>query len=391
MKKDFILTLPLLLGSLAPVADAANLPVYTSYQFSDNSPLASGKWIRFSIGDTGIYEITYAQLRAMGFSNPAAVAVYGNSGAQLPVNFMSANGQRLVEDNIMPVRILHTNDKIIFYGQGTAKINFKISGYGSNISAQHFRESKNVYSDKAYYFLTDSHPAATVPSHTVAQKETATTIGSGYAYIYHEKDMVQGTHLSGQTFWGENIKAGYPVKFQIQAPYMPATNKCTVTTDVAIMEKQTGSLTIRLGGTRTWTLNRTESKLYTLENTISSMKLTVGADNTGTGTLSYTATGGYPTTQPLGIDYWTVTYPISLQYALDDTNFTQQYIAFKSTTNPVWKHPVPAGSMAWDITDNGAPEALDTESGWLYHDYTAAARPSCSIPQKHRNPSTAIM
>lgn len=382
MKKKFILTLPLLLGSLAPVADAANLPVYTSYQFSDNSPLSSGKWVRFSIGDTGIYEITYAQLRAMGFSNPAAVAVYGNSGYQLPVNFMSANGERLVEDNIMPVRIMHSNDKIIFYGQGTAKINFKISGYGSNLSAQHFRESKNVYSDKAYYFLTDSRAGATVPTHPVAQKESARNISSGYAYLYHEKDLTQGTHLSGQTFWGENIKAGSPVQFQIRAPYMPATNKCTVTTDVAIMEKETGNLTIRLGGSRTWSLNRTESKLYTLENTISSMKLTVGADNTGSGTLSYTATGGYSTSQPLGLDYWTVTYPISLEYALNDNSFTQQYIAFKSTSNPIWKHPVPAGSLAWDITDHGAPEALDTEDGWLYHDYTGRCETVVFNPAK---------
>lgn len=382
MSNRLIATLPLLLASLAPAAQAAYLPEYTSYKFGETSPLATGKWVRFSIGETGVYEITYSQLRDMGFSNPETVAVYGQPGTQRPVNFIANNGDRQVEDNIMPVRIIHSNDKILFYGEGPEKLNFKVTGYGNSITALHTRESKNVYSDRAFYFLTDAHPAETVPSHPVEQKEDARTVGTGYGFLYHEKDLEQGDYLAGQTFWGERIKAGMPLKFYISAPYVATDNKCAIVSDIAIMKDQTGNLTVRLGGSRNWTLSRSENKVYSFESTVSSLKLTVDDNHTGTGQLSFTMTGGYPASKTLSLDYWTVTYPISLEYARTDSDFTQQYIGFKSTTYPVWKHPVPDGVMAWDITDHKAPEALDTEGGWMYHDYTGRCQAVVFDPSK---------
>lgn len=382
MRNKLTAAAALLLVSLTPAAEAANLPVYTTYEFSETTPLATGKWVRFSIGETGVYEISYAQLRAMGFSNPETVAVYGQPGTQRPVNFTANNGTRQVEDNIQPVRVMHSDNKLFFYGEGPEKITFKVTGYGTTLTAEHIRESKSVYSERAFYFLTDSHPAETVPSHPVEEKESAKQVASGYAFLYHEKDLIQGDFYAGQTFWGEQLKVGAPVKFDISAPYVTTDNKCTIISDVAVMAKQAGDLTVKLGGSRTWTLNRTDSKIYSFENVLSTLKLTVDANHIGTGTLSFTVSGAYPTSQSLGLDYWTLTYPMSLEYAIGDPNFSQQYIGFRSTTYQVWKHPVPAGSVAWDVTDQKAPEALDTEGGFMYHDYTGRCEAVVFDPSK---------
>lgn len=384
MRNKLTAAASLLLVSLAPAAEAANLPVYTSYQFSESSPLATGRWVRISVGESGVYEITYSQLRKMGFSDPSAVAIYGQPGTQRPINMMHNNGSRLVEDNIKPVRIMHSNNKILFYGEGPEKINFNVTGYNTTLTAQHVRESKNVYSDRAYYFLTDTHPAETMPSHKVDLKDSAKEITSGYAYLYHEKDLEQGDFLAGQTFWGERLKAGSPVSFKISAPYVMTNNKCTIITDVAIRKDQTGDLTVKLGGARVWTLKRSENKIFSFENTLSTLKLSVDENQRGTGTLSLTVTGGYPTSQTLALDYWTLTYPMSIKYARDDSNFTQQYIGFRSTIYKVWKHPVPAGSTAWDITDHKAPEILDTDNDFLYHDYNGRCEAIVFNPSKQQ-------
>ena len=56
-------------------ASAFNTSVYTT-----SSKLATGKWVKVTVPEDGVYEITYDELRAMGFSNPSQVHVYGTGG-----------------------------------------------------------------------------------------------------------------------------------------------------------------------------------------------------------------------------------------------------------------------------------------------------------------------
>lgn len=50
------------------------------YQFTSQSKLAKGKWVKINIPESGVYEITYDELREMGFDNPSKVRVYGQGG-----------------------------------------------------------------------------------------------------------------------------------------------------------------------------------------------------------------------------------------------------------------------------------------------------------------------
>ena len=88
----------------ASYASAFNASIYAS-----NSKLASGKWVKVTIQENGIYEITYDELLEMGFSNPEKVAVYGFGGAKIN-EVLSGT----VPDDLKRVPLLRTNNKICF-------------------------------------------------------------------------------------------------------------------------------------------------------------------------------------------------------------------------------------------------------------------------------------
>jgi len=49
-------------------------------RYASKSVLSEGRWVKVSVDKTGIYKLTYAELRKMGFSNPDKVSVHGYGG-----------------------------------------------------------------------------------------------------------------------------------------------------------------------------------------------------------------------------------------------------------------------------------------------------------------------
>lgn len=299
MRRSLLLALPLILPFMANDAQAA-AAVTTAYQFAETTPLATGNWVRISTGESGVYEITYAELRTMGFSDPSKVAVYGLSGAVGEMNFLDIKGNRIIDDVIRPVRIMHTNDKILFYAEGPERLDFTMTGSGMARRGIHSRVSKSIYSDSACYFLTDSHQAEFVPESEVEDKTKAITAPLGYAVVYHEEDLKQGFFNCGRIFWGEEIKVGKPVAFNINVPYAVSDSPCATNCDVAVWSNQTGNLTIKLNAAeRSYTLSRTEAQIFNWDNVLYTSKLTVNSNHEGKATLSFKATGNYDENTPL--------------------------------------------------------------------------------------------
>ena len=58
-----------------------------SDRYTRISKLNSGYWVKIRISESGIYQISYADLRAWGFVDPAKVKLYGYGGAMLPEDF----------------------------------------------------------------------------------------------------------------------------------------------------------------------------------------------------------------------------------------------------------------------------------------------------------------
>ena len=388
MKKSLILSFGLISASIIPVAINAANPL-TNYKFAESSPLASGKWVKISIDETGMYEITYDQLKEMGFDDPSKVSVFGTGGTQLDYSFISSkNNSRLIEDNLVPTHILHYGKKILFYGSGTETISASTTGYSSFKRFKHERKTKNIYSDRSYYMLTDSQPVTTVEAHPVSSKEGASLVENGYAYIYHEKDLRQGRYNVGQTFWGEELLSGQSLSYDIDMPYC-VDKPAYVCSDFACMENQPGSYSINLnGGIASISLNNSTAKIFNLYNDRQDARLTIGENGRGTGKLSFMLSGNYDKYVPFAVDYWILTYPIDLGLAVDDPDFVSHYIAIESGKGNLWRHPAPKGCMVWDITSRNNPKALDVEDSYFYNDNDKTSEMIVFNPdrtQKHIN------
>lgn len=56
-------------------------------RYASNSLLSEGKWVKIRVDKTGIYKLSYADLKNMGFSDPSKVSVHGYGGWPLDEDF----------------------------------------------------------------------------------------------------------------------------------------------------------------------------------------------------------------------------------------------------------------------------------------------------------------
>ena len=81
--------------------------------YTGKSVLAEGRWVKISVVTSGIYQITHSELQSWGF-NPSKVKIYGYGGAMLSEKFSDP-----YIDELPPIPVLRTGDRILFYAQGT--------------------------------------------------------------------------------------------------------------------------------------------------------------------------------------------------------------------------------------------------------------------------------
>ena len=124
-------------------------------RYAANSKLASGKWVKVSITDDGLYQFSRATLKKMGFSNPDNVHLYGYGGHLLPELIREGTHH----DDMVEVPLFYNSqtDSWLFWGNGLVSWNGD-----TRIS--------NTYARRAYYFLTGMGMPA--QGHTTSTRRT---------------------------------------------------------------------------------------------------------------------------------------------------------------------------------------------------------------------------
>ena len=176
---------------------AAN--AFNASSYANASRLATGYWVKFTISESGMYEITYDELRDMGFNNPAKVKVFGSGGSRINEVL---NGQ--APDDLIRVPILRMDDKICFYARGP--IAYSITDPSTT---PHFTRVFNPYSQVGHYFLSEDTYADTKPN----KKPTVTVTNYqdrpySLNYFHHEKELLSVTN-SGKDLLGEDFSNGH--------------------------------------------------------------------------------------------------------------------------------------------------------------------------------------
>lgn len=200
-----LVALVLLTGLSAGARDASH--------YAQHSRLAQGKWIKIKVEESGIYQISAQQAQQWGLGDIATLNVYGNGGA-----IMSDRMEADAPDDLQPVPLVRTGDRILFYAQGPTSWTTNKGGYIIPV--------QNPYSTAGYYFVgtessgttdtggdddnNDDSDIASAPARAASLTSSRTTtatgerITGGTATIFHERDMVNPGQ-TGRIFLGEDF------------------------------------------------------------------------------------------------------------------------------------------------------------------------------------------
>lgn len=206
---------------------------FSTSKYATTSKLASGRWVKVKVEKNGIYELTYDELKTMGFDTPTKVRIYGQGGHVISE---SLNGSQT--DDLAAVPYAHSNNKILFYAKGPVKITMGTSG--------RFSRSINTYANCAYYFITEESSAPnTIKSMSSPTISGSNLLTTSYNYVYHESENF--SYLSsGRDLYGETL----PATIKVTPTGRVAGSPMTVQTYVAAAATSVGTtLTASIDGT----------------------------------------------------------------------------------------------------------------------------------------------
>ena len=259
-----------------PVAARAN---YTVAKTTEKSVLSSGRFVKIRVSDSGVYRITSAELRGMGFSNPDKVRLYGYGGYLLSNRFSEHPA-----DDLPEVPLYRGGDGVLFYARGT--LHWQKNG-------NTFGRIKNFYSDYAYYFLTESDEApAEFPVEDGTDGSDANRIETFDAFALHENDAYSWSGSGRELYDSYDYSLGNSQSYSFKLPgitdgdgrikvaFTAKSTDVNTTLNVAINGKNIGTQTIEGIGSKDpnayykkaaegifdheWTGSKTESTTVTL-------------------------------------------------------------------------------------------------------------------------------
>ena len=180
--------------------------VATSAQriYKPNSILSSGTFYKIGVKEPGIYKLDIPFISSLGISTailPSAnVRLYGNGGTMLAERNGGLWIDDLQENAIMVVDggdgVLNGSDHILFYANGPDQ-------WLKDSANQRFKHDKNIYSDKAFYFLSVAGTGKRIPVSPTAGTP-GITINSFSDRYFHELDTVNFL-ASGKEWYGEEF------------------------------------------------------------------------------------------------------------------------------------------------------------------------------------------
>lgn len=203
-------------------------------RFASESVLRNGDWYKFYATKSGVYQITYSNLKNLGVKDPANVRIYGNGGRVLP-EIYSGNA----EDDLKEIPILmekgsdgvfNEGDYIIFYAEGPITWSYD-NTQNTYVHHKHpFLGDQTTDESKVPYFITSQSGGAGILSDTTTGTAT-TTVTSFDGLACHEKNLYNLLQ-SGQAWYGENFSMQTSYNFSFSWPNLLTTEPLHIESQV---------------------------------------------------------------------------------------------------------------------------------------------------------------
>lgn len=322
------------------------LSVFAAKEYAAESVLASGKWVKIQVSESGIHQISRSTLSSWGFSDISKVKIFGYGGAMLSEQLSSND-----IDDLPQLPVYRSADKIIFYAQGPV-------AWKDQTGQLRFEHYQNPYADKGYYFVTDRNDIEEVVlEETGDSAESAEkAITTFPERLYHEQDLfAPGT--TGRLLLGEDFRTKKSQTFTfLLSGLMPETTptvkvRFTSTTSGAsakvtatVGNETVGSMTIS-PSSGNYAIGRTSHFIGHIKKATEKTQLTI----------NYTPSGSVSVA---GLDYICINYSRRLE-------LTDKSLEFRSYT-PQCRDSVfsvnraKEGTIVWDITETNNPMNVRT-------------------------------
>lgn len=236
-----------------------------------DSVLSSGVWYKMSVGSTGMYSISYSELKSMGVDvnnvNPRNIRLYHNGGGVLPAIVGNKRTDDLVE---IPIIIygesdgrFDDGDLIVFYARGPVTWRY-------NANLELYEHVNNPYSDHSYVFMTvGDTPGKRIETVSSPTGETVAVdeFIDGACYDKEEFNLLN----MGRTWYFDKFDITLSRSYSFSFPNVVTGRKAKLRSELATRNPSSVSFKYKLGGTSVATvmLSPMGSTQYTYAKTAS--------------------------------------------------------------------------------------------------------------------------
>ncbi|MBO4674047.1 MAG: type IX secretion system sortase PorU [Bacteroidaceae bacterium] len=211
-------------------------------RYAAHSKLATGKWVKIRVADEGVYQLTSATLKDMGFSNPEKVSLYGYNLPFLPEALIEN-----LDDDLTEIPLYRKSDgTALFYSCGTTQWTRK------NASSA-YTHRNNPYSNYIYYFLTESTDTPATMEKKEGTSSSSNVQKTYYAHALYEQDAYSFLN-TGRTFFDSYDFSTGPTKtYNLEFPNT-SCGDVTLNVQFGAAGSSASTLDVSVGGNSLGTL-----------------------------------------------------------------------------------------------------------------------------------------
>ena len=342
--------------------------------YAESSKLASGKWVKISVKESGVYQISADDIRNWGLgSDLSKIHVFGYGGMPLKETMLGNN----YADDLPQMPLVRTGDRILFYAQ--SHITWKHKGSTlDQIQVQH------PYANSGCYLVTNDERFSDIEIERADNTPTGSVVTTYIERLYHEQEMVNPGE-TGRIFLGEDFKSNrrQTFKFELDGLVSGSTVKSytvfgasTPSVSSTVSHSYNGKPLAEEYADLIDPIFDTPHVHYYMNNTGGSYKtFTLEGTNELNYTLEYSCSG---TVNLARLDFITINYERELAlrsgklaFGLQDANANKSYrISGCGSTTHVWDVTKPYALVEMKVTaDEGTVTFSPTTSG--RHEFVA--------------------
>ena len=304
----------------------------------EQSRMAEGRWVKVRVSQNGIYKVTHAELRQMGFTHPEQVHVFGYGGHLLSSSFASHP-----ETDLPLAPSYSVSDGLLFYARGS------LCWYPSG--EKYFSREQNYFSQSGYYFLSDCKLNDPVSLPVVPlQPSTSSPLTSFDEHQLYEYDAYSWANSGRHLFDDYDFVSGATKEYSLALPGILTDSAAwlTVSFSARSLEQETSfsvSVNDEHQGTQSLTAISSGNQFYTKAT---SATLHTPWQGTKSELANVAITHHRPTSVSGRLDYIAVTYTRALELNSESLSFRSLASVGKETTFSI--QGATSATQVWDVT-----------------------------------------